>query len=129
LDFPGELKYSKEHEWIKVQGDTVTVGITEFAQSQLGDVVSVELPRVGDEMEQMKSMAIVDSIKSSSEVYAPVSGTVESVNEELLGKPELVNQEPYGKGWFVKLKVTGRVKDELDELMSAGEYGKFVEKG
>lgn len=129
MDFLGELKYSKEHEWVKTQGNTATVGITDYAQSQLGDVVSVELPRAGDSVEKTGSMAIVDSIKSSSEVYAPVSGIVESVNEELLNKPELVNQEPYGKGWFVKLKVTGKVKDELAELMSAEEYEKFVKEG
>src|ERR1700754_3514994 len=112
-----DLRYTKEHEWIRIEGDTVTVGITVFAQEQLGDVVYVELPEVGRKVEQGKEMAVVESGKGASEVYAPVSGEVVEVNTVLSDAPATVNEDAQGKGWFVKLKVadSNQLNGLLDE--------------
>ena len=120
-----EVRYSKDHEWVKIDGDTATVGITHYAQEQLGDVVFVELPEVGKKVEQGKEMATVESVKAASEVYAPISGEVVEVNSALTDVPATVNEEAQGKGWFVRLKIAD--KGQLAGLMDEAAYKKFVE--
>ena len=120
-----EVRYSKDHEWVKIDGDTATVGITHYAQEQLGDVVFVELPEVGKKVEQGKELATVESVKAASEVYAPISGEVIEVNSALSDAPATVNEEAQGKGWFAKLKVAD--KNQLAALMDEAAYKKFVE--
>jgi glycine cleavage system H protein len=120
-----EVRYSKDHEWVKIDGDTATVGITHYAQEQLGDVVFVELPEVGKKVEQGKEMATVESVKAASEVYAPISGEVLEVNSALADAPATVNEEAQGKGWFAKLKIAD--KGQLAGLMDEAAYKKFVE--
>lgn len=120
-----EVRYSKDHEWVKIDGDTATVGITHYAQEQLGDVVFVELPEVGKRVEQGKEMATVESVKAASEVYAPISGEVIEVNSALTDAPATVNEEAQGKGWFAKLKIAD--KAQLAALMDEAAYKKFVE--
>lgn len=112
-----DLRYTKDHEWVRIEGDTVTVGITPYAQEQLGDVVYVELPEIGRKVEQGKEMAVVESVKAASEVYAPVSGEVVEVNSVLSDAPATVNEDAQGKGWFVKLKISdkGQLAGLLDE--------------
>ena len=119
-----DLKYSREHEWIRLEGDVVTVGISDFAQEQLGDVVFVELPEPGQAVQQNGDAAVVESVKAASEVYAPVSGEVVEVNGALGDDPELVNREPTGGGWFMKIRVNDA--SELDELMDEAAYSDFV---
>jgi glycine cleavage system H protein len=126
MENPKELKYTKEHEWIKVENDTATIGITNFAQEALTDIVFVELPEIGKKVEQSKTSATVESVKSVSDIYTPVSGEVIEVNEQLKEHPELINTSPYGDGWIFKIKITD--KNELNSLMSAEEYTKMVEK-
>jgi glycine cleavage system H protein len=120
-----EIRYTKEHEWVKVDGDTATVGISPYAQEQLGDVVFVELPEVGKKMEKGKEMAVVESVKAASEVYAPISGEVTEVNAALTDAPATVNEDAMGKGWFAKLKLTN--KADLDGLMDEAAYKKYVD--
>jgi glycine cleavage system H protein len=120
-----EVRYSKDHEWVKIDGDTATVGITHYAQEQLGDVVFVELPEVGKKVEQGKEMATVESVKAASEVYAPISGEVVEVNSALADAPATVNEEAQGKGWFAKLRIAD--KGQLAALMDEAAYKKFVE--
>ncbi len=123
--YPDDFYYTKDHEWIQVKGDKATVGITDFAQKQLGDVVYVELPEVGTKLEFHQSMGVVESVKAVSDIYSPVSGEVIEVNKELNDSPELVNQDPHGKGWFIRLKIKDEA--ELEKLMTASEYEKFIE--
>jgi len=120
-----ELRYSKEHEWVRVDGDVATIGITDYAQEQLGDVVFVELPEVGKAVAAGKEAAVVESVKAASEVYAPVDGEVVAVNAKLADEPALVNQSPTGDGWFMKV----RLKDpkQVAALMDEARYRKFVE--
>jgi len=118
-------KYTKEHEWIDMAGDVGTVGITEYAQEQLGDVVFVELPKVGANVAQNGQIAVVESVKAASEIYAPVTGTITAVNDALAKEPALVNQSAEDKGWFFKIKLTKL--DELAALMDAATYKKFTE--
>ncbi|HJR21685.1 MAG TPA: glycine cleavage system protein GcvH [Dongiaceae bacterium] len=120
-----EVRYSKDHEWLKIDGDTATVGITHYAQEQLGDVVFVELPEVGKKVEQGKELATVESVKAASEVYAPISGEVVEVNSALTDAPATVNEEAQGKGWFARLKIAD--KGQLAGLMDEAAYKKFVE--
>jgi glycine cleavage system H protein len=120
------VKFTKEHEWIKVDGDTGTVGITDYAQEQLGDVVYVELPPVGKQVEKGKEMAVVESVKAASEIYAPVSGSVVGVNDKLTAEPATVNAEPMGGGWFVKIKLSN--PSELDGLLDKAAYDSFVKE-
>lgn len=120
-----ESRYTDQHEWIRVEGDVATVGITDYAQHQLGDVVYVELPAVGKAVKQGGEMAVVESVKAASEVYAPASGTVTEVNETLTGTPQTVNEDAEGKGWFAKIKLAD--KGEIAKLMDAAAYRKFVE--
>ncbi len=119
------VRYSKDHEYVRVDGDIGVVGISAYAQSQLGDVVFVELPEVGKTVAQGKEAAVVESVKAASEVYAPVSGEVVEVNTELEGNPALVNEEPEGSGWFLKLKITNPA--ELDTLMDEAAYKAFLD--
>ena len=121
---PEELKYSKEHEWVKVEGDTVTIGITEYAQGELGDIVFVELPETEDDIEEGESFGSVESVKTVSELYAPVSGSVVEINEELEDSPEFVNESPYEKAWMVKVELSD--ESQLDELMSADQYSEMI---
>jgi glycine cleavage system H protein len=111
-----DRRYTKTHEWVAVDGKTVTVGITDFAQSQLGDVVFLELPSPGRTLAERESFGVVESVKAASDLYAPVAGRIAAVNEKLTGKPELVNSDPYGEGWILKLELTGELpSDLLDE--------------
>jgi len=119
-----ETRYTKDHEYIRIEGDTGTVGITDYAQGQLGDVVFVELPTIGKALAKGGEAAVVESVKAASEVYAPVSGEVVAVNSELEAAPGTVNEDPAGKGWFVKIKLTNT--GELDGLLSEAEYQDYV---
>jgi glycine cleavage system H protein len=119
------LKYTKDHEWLRLDGDTATVGITDYAQSQLGDVVFVDLPEVGKAVTKGGDAAVVESVKAASEVYAPVSGTVAAVNDAVAADPSLVNSAPEGDGWFVKITLSD--PSELDELMDETAYKAFVD--
>jgi glycine cleavage system H protein len=123
--YPEDFYYTKEHEWIKVKGKEATVGITDFAQKQLGDVVYVELPEVGSELGFHQSMGVIESVKAVSEIYSPVKGEVVAVNEGLNDAPEQVNEDPHGQGWIIRLKV--KEAAELEKLMSVTEYEKFLE--
>ncbi len=118
------VKYTREHEWIRVEGDTATVGITDHAQEQLGDVVFVELPAIGRKVKKGGDAAVVESVKAASEVYAPVSGEVVAVNDELAGDPGLVNREAEGGAWFMKIKLADA--GEMADLMDKAAYDKFV---
>jgi len=120
MNFPNELKYTKEHEWVKVEGDIGTVGITEFATSELGDVVFVEIETEGESLEKDDSFGTIEAVKTVSDLFMPVSGKIVEVNAKLEDTPEIVNQDPYGDGWLVKIKIEN--KDELDDLLSAEDY-------
>ncbi|MGB5089871.1 MAG: glycine cleavage system protein GcvH [Nitrososphaeraceae archaeon] len=118
-------KFTKEHEWITISSEGLAmIGISDFAQEQLGDIVSVELPKVGSKFRQMQPMAIVDSVKASSDIYSPLSGEVVQVNDELSEHPEWINESPYELGWIVKIKPSNM--EELDHLMTAVQYSEFV---
>lgn len=119
------VKYTDEHEWIRLEGDIATVGITDYAQNQLGDVVYVELPKLGQKVEKGKQAAVVESVKAASEVFAPVTGEVVEVNQALADEPATVNADPMGKGWFMKLRLADA--SQLDGMMDADGYRKFVE--
>ena len=121
---PKELKYSKEHEWVKVEGDTAIVGITDFAQKQLTDIVFVELPEKGKTATASKPIAVIESVKSVSDIFAPVSGEIIEVNTKLQDNPETINKDPYGDGWIVKIKLEN--KEELENLMRSEEYEKIA---
>lgn len=118
-------KFTKEHEWIIISSEGLAmIGISDFAQEQLGDIVSVELPKVGSKFRQMQPLAIVDSVKTSSDIYSPLSGEVVQVNDELSEHPEWINESPYELGWIVKIKPSNM--EELDDLMTAGQYSEFI---
>lgn len=117
---PDELRYSKEHEWVRVDGDVATIGITSFAQDQLGDVVFVELPAAGAKTRQFSSLGVVESVKAASDIYAPVSGEVLERNVKVIESPELVNSSPYEDGWLVKVRLAD--KGELAKLLAAADY-------
>lgn len=123
--YPDDFYYSKDHEWLKIEGEKGTVGITEFAQKQLGDVVYVELPPSGARLEFHQSIGVIESVKAVSDIYSPVSGEIIEVNQKLNESPELVNEDPHGRGWIVRMKI--KDESELDKLMSASEYEKFLE--
>ena len=123
--YPDNFYYTKDHEWAQVKGNIATIGITEFAQKQLGDVVYVELPAIGTQLEFHQSIGVVESVKAVSDIYSPLSGEVVEVNEGLNDSPELINQDPHGKGWIVRIKIKNAA--EAEELMSASEYEKFLE--
>lgn len=121
MNIPSDLLYTTSHEWARVDGDTVTMGITDFAQHQLGDLTFVELPEAGTAFDKGDEIGSVESVKAASEVYSPVTGTVDAVNEELEDAPELVNQDPYGKGWMVRFKAAAP-----EDLMDAEAYAELV---
>jgi glycine cleavage system H protein len=124
--YPANLKYSKEHEWVKVDGNVATIGITSHAQSELGDIVYVELPKAGAKFSAMKEFGVVESIKTVSTLYCPLSGEVTEINSSLSSKPEVVNTDPYGQGWMIKVKMAN--PSELDKLLSAAEYESLLKK-
>lgn len=125
MEFPEELKYSKEHVWLRIEGNRAVVGITDFAQEELGIIAAVELPDEGDQVEQEDSMGSIEARKTVAELYAPVTGTVLAVNEEVLDTPSLLNDDPYDGGWLLELELEDR--DELKALMSADDYADYVE--
>jgi len=125
MNIPAELRYSSDHEWVRRDGDTVTIGITDYAQDSLGDVVFVELPDVGTEVEANESFTEVESTKSVSDIYAPVAGTVSAVNEALDDQPELLNSDPYGEGWICKITMSD--DSEIDSLLDADGYRALTE--
>lgn len=126
MEFPEGLKFSKEHEWVLVEGSMATVGITEFAQEELGDIVYVELPEVGEKIVKDDPFGAVESVKAVSDVYAPVSGTVLEINDLLPDNPETINDDPYGDGWMIRVEMTDA--DDLKDLMTAEEYAEYVEQ-
>ena len=121
---PSEFKYSKEHEWVKVEGNTATIGITEYAQGELGDIVFVELPDVDDEINEGDTFGSVESVKTVSELYAPVSGKIVETNDELEDSPEFVNESPYEKAWMVQVELSD--ESQLDELLSTEQYSEMI---
>ena len=123
--YPSDFYYTKDHEWIKLEGDEGLVGITDFAQHQLGDIIYVELPQVGKELGTHQSIGVVESVKSVSDVYSPVAGQITAVNDDLSQTADLLNKDPHGKGWIVRLRI--KDKKELGGLMKVSEYEKFLE--
>lgn len=123
--YPRDFYYSKDHEWVKLEGDIATVGITDFAQKQLGDVVYVELPAIGTRLGVHQTIGVVESVKAVSDVYSPISGEVIAVNEELNNSPEMLNQDPHAKGWIIRMKVND--KAEIEKLMNSVDYEKYLE--
>lgn len=121
-----DLLYTKQHEWVRVEDDTVTIGISDFAQKKLKEVVYVELPEVGRDVRKDESIASVESVKSVEDIYAPVSGKIVEVNETLIDAPEKVNEDPYGEGWMFKIKLSDR--NELNDLLKPEEYAEFIKK-
>ncbi|CAM3914799.1 glycine cleavage system protein GcvH [Mesobacillus thioparans] len=126
MSIPNELRYSKEHEWVKVEGEKVRIGITDFAQSELGDIVFVELPEVGDEISLDQPFGSVESVKTVSELYAPVSGKVVEINEELNDSPEFVNESPYEKAWMITVELTD--SNEVEKLMTPEQYEEMIKE-
>lgn len=124
MAYPEELYYTKDHEWLRVEGDEGTIGITEFASDALGDVVYVELPDVGEKFQQGKPFGSVESVKSVNELFIPISGEIVAINSELADAPELVNSAPYGQGWMIRVKIES--KTEIDALLTSSEYEDFV---
>lgn len=125
--FPEELRYSADHEWVKVEGKQAIIGITDYAQHELGDIVYLELPDVGTEVVTEEELTEIESTKTTSPVLSPVSGKIIEVNDELKESPQLINEDPYGKGWIVTLRMSN--PDDLDGLMSAKEYEEFIAEG
>src|SRR5437762_3785427 len=123
-NIPDDLHYSKDHEWVRVEGGVAVVGITDYAQDSLGDVVYVELPKVGDDFAANESFGSVESVKAVSEVFSPVSGEIVGINETLADAPEKVNQDPYGEGWMIRVQMSNR--GEVDSLLTAAEYEDFT---
>jgi len=123
---PPELRYSKEHEWVRVEGESATVGVTDYAQEQLGDIVYVDLPKVGTAVRQSGKLGEIESVKAVSDFFSPVSGDVTELNEEVVKSPELVNQDPYGGGWLLKLTLSDA--GEVDRLLTAQQYEELVAK-
>ena len=126
-EIPGELKYTKDHEWVRVEGAVCRVGITDYAQNSLHEIVYADLPQVGRKLAQKESFGTVESVKAVSEVYSPVSGEVVEVNRKLADAPELINQQPYGEGWLIVVKPS-KLDEEIASLMSAKEYEEYVKK-
>jgi glycine cleavage system H protein len=124
---PTDIRYTKDHEWVRVDGDMVTVGVTSYAADQLGDVVFVELPDVGRSLGQHATFGVVESVKAVSDLFAPVSGEVTAINDALAADPELVNSDPYGAGWMLKLRIAD--PDELDDLLDGEAYDELVAAG
>jgi len=126
MEFPDDLKYTKEHEWARIDGTRVVVGITDFAQEELGDVVFVELPEIGTSVEAEGTFGVVESVKAVSDLFSPISGTVVDVNRVLEDQPELVNDSPYGDGWMIVIEASNTA--ELDGLLSAADYQTYIQQ-
>lgn len=124
MEFPEDLKYSKEHEWVMIAGDVATIGITDFAQEQLGDIVFVELPSTGDTLTRGEAFGVVESVKAANDIYAPLTGTVIEVNDDLPDSPEMINEDCYGDGWLIKVRISGET--ESDDLMDAKAYERYT---
>ena len=124
---PSDLRYTKDHEWVRVDGQEATVGITEYAAGQLGDIVFVELPESGRHLDQFAAFGVVESVKAVSDLFAPVSGAVAATNDALAGSPELVNSDPYGEGWMVRISLSAT--DEIDDLLDATAYDALIAAG
>lgn len=124
MNIPGNLKFTKDHEWIKVEGGEAWIGITDFAQNELGDIVFIEVETVGETLSKEETFGTIEAVKTVSDMFMPVSGEVLEFNEELETAPEMVNKDPYGKGWVIKIKITE--PSELAELLDAGQYGELV---
>ncbi|MDD2710777.1 MAG: glycine cleavage system protein GcvH [Verrucomicrobiae bacterium] len=124
MSIPNDLKFAASHEWVRMEGDIATVGISDHAQKELTDIVFVELPSAGRQVEAGKECAVVESVKAASDIYAPVSGEITASNDELTANPALANTDPYGKGWFFKVKLAN--KAELDKLLDPAAYGKSI---
>ena len=127
MNFPPDLKYTKTHEWIRIEGDTATLGITDYAQGELGDVVFLELPQAGRVLKPEESFGTIEAVKAVSDLFSPLSGEVTAANDQLSGSPELVNKDPYGQGWMIKLKVSNAA--ELSGLLDAAAYEKLAQGG
>ncbi|MBE9528962.1 MAG: glycine cleavage system protein GcvH [Proteobacteria bacterium] len=126
MEFPEDLKYSKEHEWVRLEGDTAVIGITDYAQDSLGDVVYVELPAEGDAVTRGETFGVVESVKAVSDLYSPVSGSVVEMNDAVVDGPEAINEDPYTEAWMLKIELDNI--EELEELLSADEYQQFIEE-
>ena len=124
MGVPSDLRYTKDHEWVRTDGDQATIGITEYAAGQLGDIVFVELPATGTTLEQFATFGVVESVKAVSDLFAPLAGEVAETNAELASRPELVNEDPYGQGWMVRVRVTEA--GQLDELLDAAAYERLI---
>ena len=124
MNIPGNLKYTKDHEWLKLEGETALVGITDFAQSELGDIVFIEVETIGETLEKEETFGTIEAVKTVSDMFMPVSGEVIGFNEGLAEKPEKVNQDPYGEGWIVKIRVADL--SQVDELLDAAKYKELV---
>ena len=125
MNIPADLKYTQDHEWVRIEGDVATVGVTDFAQGELGDVVFVEIETEGEELDKGETFGTVEAVKTVSDLFMPFSGEVSEFNEALTDEPELVNKDPYGAGWMVKIKISDVT--ELNDLMSAEDYQKMLE--
>lgn len=124
MNIPEDLRYSKEHEWVRVQGNAATVGITDYAQDKLGEVVFVELPEEGEEAVKDEPFGSIESVKSVNDVFAPVSGRVTEINDPLVDSPELVNDDPYGEGWMIRVELSSA--DDLKDLLTAKQYAAYI---
>ncbi len=126
MNYPDDRKYTKDHEWITIQGDTATIGVTQYAQEQLGDIVYVELPQIGEEFSKGDTFGVLESVKAVSDCFVPVSGTITEVNDVLTESPEIVNEDAHGEGWMIRMEVSDR--SELDGLMDHAQYEAFVKE-
>jgi glycine cleavage system H protein len=126
LELKEDLKYTKEHEWVRVEDDIATVGITDYAQGELGDIVFVELPQVGSKVEQMKPFGVIEAVKAVSDIFSPLSGEVIEVNTRLENEAGIINKDPYDQGWFIKIRMSD--PKELENLLSVEDYKKLIEK-
>lgn len=124
MSTPSELKYTKDHEWVKIEGNTATIGITDFAQSELGDIVFIEVETVGEDLDKEEVFGTVEAVKTVSDLYMPVTGKIAAFNDKLEDDPELVNTDPYGDGWMIKIELSD--VSELSDLLSAEEYEKLI---
>jgi len=126
MNFPEDLKYSKEHEWVRMSGNIATIGISDYAQDQLGEIVFVELPDEGEEFEKDDAFGVVESVKSVNDIYAPLSGRIVEINDPVVDSPEIMNEDPYAEGWLVKIEISD--PKELGELMSAKDYEAYIKE-
>ena len=126
MNYPDNLKYTKDHEWIRIEGNTATIGVTEYAQEQLGDIVYVELPQEGEEFDVSETFGVLESVKAVSDCFAPLSGEIKEANSVLTESPEIVNDDCYGEGWIIRLKIKN--KDELSKLLDHVQYEEFVKE-